>query len=103
MPATLNGKVLTAFLKNGQSLCAGYQLGRCRLEESACSGAHRCAAWPCGAAGPVEGTTRPRFVTTNGPCWPRVFKVVQDLYKLGEVSPRLVPLTLSVFKGFGFL
>ncbi|CAE7248146.1 unnamed protein product, partial [Symbiodinium sp. CCMP2456] len=27
MPATLNGKVLTAFLKNGQSLCARFQLG----------------------------------------------------------------------------
>ncbi|CAE7634130.1 unnamed protein product [Symbiodinium microadriaticum] len=34
MPATLNEKVLTAFLKNGQSLCADYQLGRCRLEVS---------------------------------------------------------------------
>ena len=43
MPPTLNGKVLTAFLKNGQSLCASFQLGKCKLAEKDCVGAHRCA------------------------------------------------------------
>ncbi|CAE7373636.1 unnamed protein product [Symbiodinium microadriaticum] len=59
MPATLNGKVLTAFLKNGQSLCAGFQLGRCRLEEKDCASAHRCAVAlrsgpACGGNHPAE-------------------------------------------------
>ncbi|CAE7618810.1 unnamed protein product [Symbiodinium necroappetens] len=43
MPATLNGKVLTAFLKNGQSLCASFQLGKCQLAEQDCASSHRCA------------------------------------------------------------
>ena len=43
MPPTLNGKVLTAFLKNGQSLCASFQLGKCKLAETDCAGSHRCA------------------------------------------------------------
>ncbi|CAE7891534.1 unnamed protein product, partial [Symbiodinium necroappetens] len=42
MPATLNGKVLTAFLKNGQALCASFQLGKCQLAEQDWS-SHRCA------------------------------------------------------------
>ena len=59
MPATLNGKVLTTFLKNGQSLCAGFQLGRCRLEEKDCASAHRCAVAlrsgrACGGNHPAE-------------------------------------------------
>ncbi|CAE7330632.1 unnamed protein product, partial [Symbiodinium sp. CCMP2456] len=53
MPATLNGKVLTAFLKNGQSLCARFQLGRCNLAEHDCSGSHHRADEPVNHAAEV--------------------------------------------------
>lgn len=42
MPTCIQGKVLSAFMKNGMALCGGYQIGRCDAEGS-CGGAHRCA------------------------------------------------------------
>lgn len=43
MPSSLQGKVLSAYMKNGTALCGGYQVLKCSLDESACQGAHKCA------------------------------------------------------------
>lgn len=43
MPDEINGKVLSAYLKSGEPLCGAFQLGRCQLEETDCTGQHRCA------------------------------------------------------------
>ena len=44
MPASLNGRTMSAFMKNGDPLCAAYQQGLCGRDESVCLGKHRCAA-----------------------------------------------------------
>ena len=43
MPATLGDKVLSAFLKNGQTLCGAYQIHRCGRSEDQCDALHKCA------------------------------------------------------------
>ena len=43
MPASLNGKVLSAFMKNGAPICGAYQTRTCPLEKEACPGRHACA------------------------------------------------------------
>ena len=43
MPDEIKGKVLSAYLKSGEALCGAYQLKCCKLEESQCTGQHRCA------------------------------------------------------------
>ena len=43
MPASLNGKVLSAFMKNGAPICGAYQTRTCHLEKEACPGRHACA------------------------------------------------------------
>ncbi|CAE7241463.1 clpC [Symbiodinium natans] len=42
MPAQANGRVLSAFLRNGSRLCPNFQLGRCRDDD--CVLQHQCAA-----------------------------------------------------------
>ena len=43
MPAVVNGRVVSSFMKNGESLCGSYQIGRCTQPESSCDGKHLCA------------------------------------------------------------
>ena len=43
MPASLNGKVLSAFMKNGAPICGAFQTKSCPLEKEACPGRHTCA------------------------------------------------------------
>ena len=43
MPSSVNGKVLSAFMKNGSPLCGDYQMGRCQKEKDDCTGMHLCA------------------------------------------------------------
>ena len=43
MPASLNGKVLSAFMKNGAPICGAYQTKSCPLEKESCPGRHACA------------------------------------------------------------
>ena len=38
MPASLNGKVLSAFMKNGAPICGAYQTRTCPLEKESCPG-----------------------------------------------------------------
>ena len=42
MPTSVQGKVLSAFMKNGVALCGGYQVGLCD-SPSTCGGEHKCA------------------------------------------------------------
>ena len=44
MPASVNGRTMLSFMKNGDPLCAAYQQGLCGREEAVCLGKHRCAA-----------------------------------------------------------
>ncbi len=43
MPSSIQGKVLSAYMKNGVALCGSYQVKKCELPESQCSGAHKCS------------------------------------------------------------
>ena len=43
MPASLNGKGLSAFMKNGEPICGAYQTKSCPLEKESCPGRHACA------------------------------------------------------------
>ena len=43
MPASLNGKVLSAFMKNGEPICGAFQTRTCPLEKESCPGRHACA------------------------------------------------------------
>ena len=43
MPATLGDKVLSAFLKNGETLCGAYQIHRCGRSDEQCDALHKCA------------------------------------------------------------
>ena len=43
MPASLNGKVLSKFMKNGAPICGAYQTRTCHLEKEDCPGRHACA------------------------------------------------------------
>ena len=43
MPASLNGKVLSAFMKNGATICGAYQTKSCPFEKESCPGRHACA------------------------------------------------------------
>ena len=43
MPASLNGKVLSAFMKNGAPICGAFQTRSCPLEKEVCPGRHACA------------------------------------------------------------
>ena len=42
MPTSVQGKVLSAFMKNGVALCGGYQVGLCD-SPGTCGGEHKCA------------------------------------------------------------
>ena len=44
MPASINGRTMSSFMKNGDPLCAAYQQGLCGRDEEVCLGKHRCAA-----------------------------------------------------------
>eukprot|EP00434_Breviolum_minutum_P003606 symbB.v1.2.003175.t1/scaffold173.1/size339812/18 len=59
MPASINGRTMSSFMKNGDPLCAAYQQGLCGRDEEVCLGKHRCAAvlkssTSIGSARPVE-------------------------------------------------
>ena len=41
--SSIQGKVLSAYMKNGVALCGSYQVKKCELPESQCSGAHKCS------------------------------------------------------------
>ena len=43
MPASINGRTMSSFMKNGDPLCAAYQQGLCGRDEEVCLGKHRCA------------------------------------------------------------
>ena len=43
MPASLNGKVLNAFMKNGAPICGPFQTKTCTVEKESCPGRHVCA------------------------------------------------------------
>ena len=43
MPPSINGKVVTRFLRNGKALCPDFQVDACHVGEGACGEAHLCA------------------------------------------------------------
>ena len=44
MPAVLNGRTMSAFMKDGSPLCAAFQESRCGRDPAVCKGKHKCAA-----------------------------------------------------------
>lgn len=44
MPSAIQGRTMSAFMKNGTPLCSAFQSGVCGRSEDECRGAHRCAA-----------------------------------------------------------
>ena len=67
MPASLNGKVLSAFMKNGAPICRAYQTRTCHLEKEACPGRHACAVLRqsgrvCGGGHPASECYDKKFI-----------------------------------------
>ena len=61
MPSAIQGRTMSAFMKNGTPLCSAFQSGVCGRSEE-CRGAHRCAAVlrsgrVCGGREPGTGYT----------------------------------------------
>ena len=84
MPDEIKGKVLSAYLKSGEALCGAYQLKCCKLEESQCTGQHRCAVLL--KSGRICGGWHPA-----SECWDkRAFKST-DQETQPESQPKIAP------------
>eukprot|EP00435_Cladocopium_sp_Y103_P057484 s4_g19.t1 len=58
MPASVNGKVMSSFMKNGAALCGAYQTNVCQNPKGSCPGRHACAVMrasgrACGGSHPA--------------------------------------------------
>ena len=67
MPASLNGKVLSKFMKNGAPICGAYQTRTCHLEKEDCPGRHACAILRqsgrvCGGGHPASECYDKKFI-----------------------------------------
>ena len=70
MPASINGKVVARFLRNGKALCPDFQSDACHVGESACGEAHLCAILlrtgrACGGKHPAQSCLVKRYLVAE--------------------------------------
>ena len=70
MPPSINGKVVTRFLRNGKALCPNFQLDACHVGEGTCGEAHLCAivlktGRACGGKHPAQACLAKRYVVAE--------------------------------------
>ena len=90
MPASLNGKVLSASMQNGAPICEAFQTKTCPLplEKESCPGRHACAVMHkagrvCGGGHPACECHDKKFIKVEGPLgaqqWPDPFARISNL------------------------
>ena len=70
MPPSINGKVVTRFLRNGKALCPDFQLDACHVGEGTCGEAHLCAivlrtGRACGGKHPAQACLAKRHLVAE--------------------------------------
>jgi hypothetical protein len=78
MPASLNGKALSALMKNGSPLCGAYQSKSCPANQMDCSGRHACTVMK--ASGRVCGGGHPAM-----DCRDRKFMKIEEVPAAAEL------------------
>lgn len=67
MPSSINGKVVTRFLRSGKALCPDFQVDACHVGEAVCGEAHLCAILlrtgrACGGKHPAQASLAKRHL-----------------------------------------
>ena len=70
MPPSINGKVVTRFLRNGKALCPDFQVDACHVGEGTCGEAHLCAILlrtgrACGGKHPAQACLAKRHLVAE--------------------------------------
>ena len=70
MPPSINGKVVTRFLRNGKALCPDFQVDACHVGEGTCGEAHLCAILlrtgrACGGKRPAQACLAKRHLVAE--------------------------------------